>query len=232
MCELVAHSQSVLNKAIDQAYHWSYIELTVMNDIRNNNLQILVRIFCTLYFAFFLFNSAVQANSSSSENIESILNYKIGPGDLLSISVWKEEGLQQDVLIRPDGGMSFPLAGDILAGGKSVSELQAILVDKIKHYIPDPVVTVSLRQLQNNKVFVVGKVNRPGEFVASHYVDVMQALAMAGGLNAFASADDIKILRRINGELKSKPFEYDSVVKGENLEQNIILRSGDVVVVP
>ncbi|VAW57792.1 Capsule polysaccharide export protein, partial [hydrothermal vent metagenome] len=180
----------------------------------------------------FVFSSMVLAIPSNADDYKSILNYKIGPGDLLNISVWKEEGLQQDVLVRPDGGMSFPLTGDILAGGKSVGELQNILVDRIKRYIPDPVVTVSVKQIQNNKIFVVGKVNRPGEFVASHYVDVMQALAMAGGLNAFANADKIKILRRINGEIKSKPFEYDSVAEGKDLEQNIILRSGDVVVVP
>ena len=158
--------------------------------------------------------------------------YKIGPGDLLTISVWKEEGLQQEVLIRPDGGMSFPLAGDVQAGGKSVSELSDMLVQKIKKYIPDPVVTVAVRQIQNNKIFVVGKVNRPGEFVATHYVDVMQALAMAGGLNAYASANNIKILRRVNGKVQSKSFEYGDVSSGDNLEQNIILQSGDVVVVP
>ncbi len=218
-----------------------------MKNIIKQYLHHIIRILYSSFFAFFLFSSTVLAiapsndisgnntsgKSASGKNAsESVLNYKIGPGDLLNISVWKEEGLQQDVLIRPDGGMTFPLAGDLLAGGKSISELQRIIVDKIKQYIPDPVVTVSLRQLQNNKIFVIGKVNRPGDFVASHYVDVMQALAMAGGLNAFASADEIKILRRINGEIKSKPFEYDSVVSGDNLEQNIILKSGDVVVVP
>lgn len=158
--------------------------------------------------------------------------YKIGPGDVLNISVWKEEGLQQEVLIRPDGGMSFPLAGDLQAGGKSVAELSALLVDKIKRYIPDPVVTVAIRQIQNNKIFVVGKVNRPGEYVATHYVDVMQALAMSGGLNAYASSNNIKILRRVNGKVQSMPFEYGDVSNGESLEQNIILQSGDVVVVP
>ena len=161
-----------------------------------------------------------------------IPTYKIGPGDVLSVSVWKEDGLLSDVLIRPDGGMSFPLAGDIQAGGKSVEQLQQLLVSKIKRYIPDPVVTVAVRKVENNKVFVVGKVNRPGEFLASHYVDVMQALAMAGGLNAYASANNIKILRRINGKVHSMSFEYDDVANGKALQQNILLNSGDVVVVP
>ncbi|HED36310.1 MAG TPA: polysaccharide export protein [Gammaproteobacteria bacterium] len=158
--------------------------------------------------------------------------YAVGPGDVLNINVWKEEGLQQEVLIRPDGGMSFPLAGDIQAGGKSVLQLQKLLADKIKRYIPDPVVTVSVRQIQNNKIFVVGKVNRPGEYVGSAYIDVMQALAMAGGLNAYASSNNIKILRRVNGNIKSILFEYDEVASGFKLHQDIILKSGDVVVVP
>jgi len=158
--------------------------------------------------------------------------YKIGPGDVLNISVWKEEGLQQEVLIRPDGGMSFPLAGDIQAGGKSVSELSEMLVQKIKRFIPDPVITVAVKQIQNNKIYIVGKVNRAGEYVATRYVDVMQALAMAGGLNAYASSNNIKILRRVNGKIQSRSFEYDDVASGKALQQNIILQSGDVVVVP
>ena len=174
---------------------------------------------------------AAPAKTPLDRQVE-IPAYKIGPGDVLIVSVWKEEGLEKEVLIRPDGGMSFPLAGDLKAGGKSVAELTDLLVKKISRYIPDPVVTVSVRQIQNNKIFVVGKVNRPGEYVATHYVDVMQALAMAGGLNAYASSNNIKILRRVNGKVQSMPFEYGDVSSGDNLEQNIILESGDVVVVP
>jgi polysaccharide biosynthesis/export protein len=172
--------------------------------------------------------SCSLANAASA----SLPVYKVGPGDVLNISVWKEDGLQQEVLIRPDGGMSFPLAGDIQAGGKSVAELQKILTSKIKKYIPDPVVTVAIRQIQNNKIFVVGKVNRPGEYVGTSYIDVLQALAMAGGLNAYASSNNIKILRRVKAGIKSMPFEYDEVAGGYKLKQNIILQSGDVVVVP
>jgi len=177
--------------------------------------------------ALFLFGPMAHAASSQSLPI-----YKIGPGDILTISVWKEEGMQQEVLIRPDGGMSFPLAGDIYAGGKSVAQLQKILADKIKQYIPDPVVTVAVRQIQNNKIFVVGKVNRPGEYIGTAYIDVLQALAMAGGLNAYASSNNIKVLRRVKAGIKVMPFEYDEVAGGYKLKQNIILKSGDVVVVP
>ncbi len=179
-----------------------------------------------IFSALFLSSTMLYAATSN------VPVYKIGPGDVLSISVWKEDGLQQEVLIRPDGGMSFPLAGDIKAGGKSIAELQKLLAKKIEQYIPDPVVTVSIRQIQNNKIYVVGKVNRPGEYIGTSYIDVMQALAMAGGLNAYASSNNIKILRRENGHIKSMVFEYDEVAKGYQLKQNIILKSGDVVVVP
>ena len=179
-----------------------------------------------------LFLSASLTIAATPKESTVIPTYKIGPGDVLTVSVWKEEGLQQEVLIRPDGGMSFPLAGDIQAGGKSVSELSDLLVQKIKKYIPDPVVTVAVRQIQNNKIYIVGKVNRAGEYVATRYVDVMQALAMAGGLNAYASSNNIKILRRVNGKVQSRSFEYDDVANGKALQQNIILQGGDVVVVP
>ena len=187
-------------------------------------------LFCQIVAVIFLSSVFIQA--SAAKNKATIPAYKVGPGDVLTISVWKEEGLQQEVLIRPDGGMSFPLAGDVQAGGKSVAELQLLLADKIKQYIPDPVVTVSIRQIQNNKIFVVGKVNRPGEYVGTAYIDVLQALAMAGGLNAYASSNNIRILRRVNGNIKSMKFEYDEVAGGYKLKQNIILQSGDVVVVP
>lgn len=179
-----------------------------------------------------LSSSNVFAAPAKSAGSTSESAYKVGPGDVLTISVWKEEGLQQEVLILPDGGMSFPLAGNVQAGGKTVTELQKIIVKKITRYIPDPVVTIAVRKVQNNKIFVIGKVNRPGEFVATHYVDVMQALAMAGGLNAFASSNNIKILRRVDAGVRSMSFEYDDVANGQELQQNIILKSGDVVVVP
>ena len=201
-----------------------------MNKVIKDKLQIGFKHFYQGLILVFLSSSlALAAPSKTSASMPA---YKIGPGDILTVSVWKEEGLEQEILIRPDGGMSFPLAGDIHAGGKTVAQLQNTLASKIKQYIPDPVVTVSVRKIENNKIFVVGKVNRPGEYIGTSYIDVMQALAMAGGLNAYASSNNIKILRRINGNIKSMPFEYDEVAGGYKLKQNIILESGDVVVVP
>ncbi|MGB5260825.1 MAG: polysaccharide biosynthesis/export family protein [Gammaproteobacteria bacterium] len=158
--------------------------------------------------------------------------YLIQPGDVLEISVWKEEDLLKSVLVRPDGGMSFPLAGNVQAAGKSVVEVQSLIEQKLTKYIPDPVVTVSTQQLSGNKVYVIGKVAKSGEVIANRNMDVVQALSVAGGMTPYAAANKIKILRRKNGKLTAIPFEYGDIEKGDNLQQNIILQSGDVVVVP
>lgn len=158
--------------------------------------------------------------------------YKIQPGDMLEISVWREEDLLRQVLVLPDGRLSFPLVGDIQAAGKSVSQLQEQVTERLTKYIPDPVVTVAILQLSGNKVYVTGKVARPGEFVANRYLDVVQALSMAGGMTPYAAPNKIKILRRENDTLIAIPFRYVDIEKGIRLEQDIMLQSGDVVVVP
>jgi polysaccharide export outer membrane protein len=158
--------------------------------------------------------------------------YRIQPGDVLEISVWREETMLKQVLVRPDGGLSYPLVGEVQAAGKSVGELQALITERLSKYIPDPVVTVSTQQLNGNKIYVVGRVQRPGEFVANRYMDVVQALSVAGGMTPYAAANKIKVLRRENGELVAIPFKYGEIEKGEKLEQNIVLQSGDVVLVP
>jgi polysaccharide biosynthesis/export protein len=159
--------------------------------------------------------------------------YTVKPGDTLQVSVWKEPDLQQPVLVRPDGGFSFPLAGQMDARGKTVLELQQELTTRLKKYISDPVVTVSIQDTKGNKVYVIGQVTKPGDFVVGMRVDVMQALSMAGGTTPFANLVDIMILRRTEtGQQQALPFRYTDVVRGKNLDQNIILQAGDVVVVP
>ena len=158
--------------------------------------------------------------------------YEINAGDLLQVSVWKEPDLQLDVLVRPDGGFSMPLIGEVAAAGKTVAALQEEISKRISTYVPDAVVTVSVHQLSGDKIYVLGKVARPGEFAVNRYVDVMQALSMAGGTTTFADLNDITILRRDDSGQQAIAFNYDQVSAGKHLEQNIILRSGDVVVVP
>lgn len=159
-------------------------------------------------------------------------SYKVLPGDVLRISVWREDDLQLEVLVRPDGAFSFPLAGEILTSNKTVLQLQDEVAERLSRYISDPVVTVTVQQILGNKIYVIGQVTRPGEFVVNPQVDVMQALSMAGGTTPFAALNDIKILRRSSSGQQAISFRYNDVIKGNNLAQNIILQSGDVVVVP
>ena len=175
-------------------------------------------------------NKPTAAASVSPESTNT--DYKINPGDVLNIAVWREEDLKLDVLVRPDGKISFPLAGDIQAAGNSVDEVRLLLTKKLEKLIPDLVVSVSMLQINGNKVFVIGQVNQPGEINANPYIDVMQALSIAGGANAFADVSNISILRRTNEGQIAIPFDYSDVEDGEKLEQNIILQAGDVIVVP
>jgi polysaccharide export outer membrane protein len=158
--------------------------------------------------------------------------YQIQAGDVLFVSVWKEAELQSEVLVRSDGGISFALAGDLKAAGLSVAELSEQLAARIKKYIPDPVVTVAIKVNNGNRIYVVGKVNRPGEFPYGRPIDVMQAIALASGTTPYAALSDIRILRRENGKLSALRFDYTDVERGKSLESNIVLRSGDTVVVP
>jgi polysaccharide export outer membrane protein len=158
--------------------------------------------------------------------------YLLQPGDILEISVWKEPDLQREVLVHPDGRISFPLVGSIMAKGRTIQTVNSSIASRLEKYIPDPVVTVNLKQMSGNRIYVVGKVLKPGEFLTNRNVDVMQAIGMAGGLNPFAEGDEILILRRVNGVQQSIPFDYEKVVEGVDLTQNIVLKPGDVVVVP
>ena len=158
--------------------------------------------------------------------------YHLQPGDVITVSVWKETELQSDVLVRPDGVFSFPLAGDVEAVGKTVEEIRTVLVERLKRYIPTPVVTVEVKQINGNRIYVVGRVNRAGDFPLSSPLDVMQAIALAGGATPFAAINDIVILRRQNGQQQALHFHYSDVARGRDLSQNVLLQGGDTVVVP
>lgn len=183
---------------------------------------------CILLAVLSLASASVLADPPASAHFV----YHLLPGDLLDISVWKEPDLHQEVIVRPDGGLSFPLVGEVDTTGKSVAEVRDVLVERLKRYIPTPVVTVALKAIGGNVVYVLGKVNHPGEFPMVKAVDVMQALALAGGTTPFAALNDIVILQRQNGQERAIHFHYSDVERGHNLSQNIVLESGDTVVVP
>jgi len=160
------------------------------------------------------------------------LEYRIGPEDVLHISVWKEEDLDRKVLVRPDGGISFPLAGDLQVSGRTPLEVQDEIRSRLQRYVPDAEVTVAVDEISGYTVFVLGEVNEPGQFTLGRYVDVVQALTLAGGLTPYASERGIRVLRRQDGQEVTYGFDYRDIQRGRDLKQNIILQSGDVVVVP
>lgn len=158
--------------------------------------------------------------------------YIIGPGDVLEISVWKDEVMDKIVTVLPDGKISFPLIGQVVAEGKTVDQLTKELKKKISKFVPRPVLTVTVRQVNSLEIYVLGRVNRPSQFVLDKNINVLQALTMAGGLDRFASRGKIKIFRKIKDTTHIFDFSYDDVTKGKHLNQNIQLKRGDVIVVP
>jgi len=186
---------------------------------------IMIALMCSLFPGMLFAESEVLVDTSKRE-------YRIGPEDVLNISVWKEEELQREVIVRPDGGISFPFAGDVRAADRTPAELQSVITNRVQKFIPDALVTVAVTKLAGLRIYVIGKVQKSGQFVIGRYVDVLQALTLAGGLNPYASEKNIKVLRRRNGKEIVFPFNYAAIKDGKNLEQNILLKNDDVVVVP
>jgi len=189
--------------------------------------------FCAIFLIFgtVLINPASAQNPIGAGEIPGG-EYEIGPEDLLEIHVWKEKDLQREVLVRPDGWLTFPLVGNLSAKGKTAQQLQEEIATRLRKYIPDPNVSVSVKKVAGYKIFIIGRVNKPGEFVVGRFIDVIQALTLAGGLTPFADDDNIRILRKEEGKETVIMFDYADVKKGRNLEQNIMLKSGDVIIVP
>jgi polysaccharide export outer membrane protein len=158
--------------------------------------------------------------------------YLLGPEDAIEISVWKEPELTKQLVVRPDGKISYPLIGEVQAAGLTVKQLQEDILKRLQKFVTDVNVTVILLKAQYYKVYVTGKVNKPGEFLVGRPTTVMQAIAMAGGVTPFASPGSIIILRKAGGKEEAFPFNYNRVAKGRDLEENRILMPGDVVVVP
>ncbi|MEZ5830876.1 MAG: polysaccharide biosynthesis/export family protein [Dongiaceae bacterium] len=183
--------------------------------------------------AFSTAAAAAQDTTAAQDN-----SYRINGGDLLHISVYGEQNLDQDVPVQPDGGIAFPLVGNLNVRGMTLKELQGKVADNLREsqYFPhltDNEVTVSMVKATGNSVSVVGQVKQPGTFTYDTQLDVMQALSLAGGLTPFASKSKIKILRRDQtGAQTAIQFDYSEIEDGQHLDKNILLRGGDVVVVP
>lgn len=183
-------------------------------------------------FAGLLLVLSVLAGSARAADTPAGSGYLLQPGDVLVVSVWKETELKDEVLIRPDGGISFALAGDVQAAGHTVAELTAELQTRIRKLIPDGVVTVEVKSAAGNRVYVIGKVTHPGDFPLNRPIDVVQAISLAGGTTVFADVNNIRVLRRYGNREISIRFRLGDIEHGRRLDQNIILQSGDTVVVP
>ena len=182
------------------------------------------KIVCILVLLFFSITCTAASAKDST--------YLIGSGDILEISVWKDESLTKQIIVPPDCVISFPLVGDIDVTDLTVPDLRKSITEKLTEYIPDATVAVLFSEIRSMMAYVIGKVNKPGVFPITMQTNVIQVLSMAGGLNAFASEGNILILRQQDNKTVKIPFNYNEVEKGKNLEQNIILQRGDVVVVP
>jgi polysaccharide export outer membrane protein len=167
-----------------------------------------------------------------SGNIVFAESYKVGPGDVIEITVWRDENLSRELVVSPDSTISYPLIGDVYVANFSVSEIRRVVTQKLAEYVPDASVTVILKQINSLKVYVIGQVKNPGVFSINHDTRVMQVLAMAKGLTPFAAERDIHILRYSDKGTQKIGFDYKEVIKGQNLNQDIRLKRGDVIVVP
>jgi polysaccharide export outer membrane protein len=159
-------------------------------------------------------------------------DYLVGSQDVLGIVFWREPDLSGDVTVRPDGKITIPVIGEIKAAGRTPEELQADIAAAASKFITDVNVVVVVRTINSRRVFVMGRVTSPGAFPLMGPLTVMQAIALAGGLTDFADPKGITILRMENGKSRNVPFNYQDIIKGRSLEQNILLRPDDTVVVP
>lgn len=158
--------------------------------------------------------------------------YHLQPGDELLITVWREEELNRQLVVLPDGRISYPLVGHMMAAGKSAQALENHLSEQLKEYITEPQVNVSVTSVAGNVAFVFGQVNRPGPIQMSRDLSVVQALALAGGFTPFASTARIKVIREEGAKDSVINVDYPAIERNGDLNTNISLRAGDVIIVP
>jgi polysaccharide export outer membrane protein len=174
----------------------------------------------------------VQAARSTATGLPVAADYVIGPDDLLGIVFWRDADMTQDVTVRPDGMITLPLIRDIKAAGLTPEQLRETITKAAAKFLADPNVTVVVRQINSRNVFITGQVTRPGPFPLSGQMNVMHLIVLAGGVTEYANTKKITIMRLENGKTQVFKFNYNDVAQGKNVEQNIMLRPGDTVVVP
>jgi polysaccharide biosynthesis/export protein len=162
----------------------------------------------------------------------SLAGYIIGEQDVLEIDVWREKELSGTVTVRPDGKITVPLVGEINVVGMTPQQLQEALMEKLQPFVTAPQVTVSVKEINSRKIYLIGQVGRPGVFRINSTTTVSQIIAEAGGLRDFAKRKKIYVLRNQNGVEVRLPFNYDDVIKGQKDSKDIVLKPGDKIIVP
>ena len=180
---------------------------------------------------FVAFVAGILFSNNISNAATDSPDYTIGPNDVLSIFVWREEELTRDVTVMSDGKISFPLIGNIVAQGKTVAQLRDTITKKLKYFIDSPEVTVIITN-SHQLIYVIGNVNKQSPIQRQANMTVLQALSTAGGFSEWADQKNIIIIRREGGKEIQLPFNYKEVVSGKKVEQNIILKPNDTIVVP
>lgn len=158
--------------------------------------------------------------------------YKVGEGDVLHIDVWQETEVSQNVVVRPDGNISLPLINEVRVSGMTPLEIQSLVAEKLKSFVNQPKVTVTVTEVRSKRTYISGEVTRPGEYPLNTKITVLQLIAQAGGFTPFAKTENVVIIRIVNGTEQRLRFRYKEVLHGKNTEQNIALQPGDTVIVP
>lgn len=159
--------------------------------------------------------------------------YQLRHGDALTVSVWKEQALNMEVRVLPDGSITFPLAGRVEVAGLTTPQAEQRIASKIREYIREAVVTVAVTGIDGSRVYVLGKVAEPGPVtLTSPSTTVLQVLSQVGGVDRFADANSIRVLRQVGGSSASLPVRYNDLMKGNSLETNVVLMPGDTILVP
>jgi polysaccharide export outer membrane protein len=158
--------------------------------------------------------------------------YVIGPQDVLSVVFWRDKDISGDVTVRPDGKISLPLINEVQAAGLTPEQLRIALVTAAAKYIEDPSAAVIVKEIHSRQVFITGNVAKPGTFSLGLEMNVLQLIASAGGLLEYADSSNITVIGMENGKTQYRKFNYKDVIKNKGVEQNVLLKPGDTVVVP
>lgn len=184
-------------------------------------------------FQYLLLVLVMSVSWGSSAMAQSAAPYVLHPADRLQVSVWRDTALQREVRVLPDGSITLPLVGRIMVAGLDTDTIEKQLVERLKPYMPDPIVTVAVIAAEGNVVYVVGKVVKPGAVpLITDATTALQALSLVGGLDRFADGNAVRVLRDVGGKRTVMDVRYNDLLKGGSLDTNVVLQAGDTILVP